>query len=36
MFGKHFELDEKAMSIVEDIGRYMPGGFFVYKAEGNE
>ena len=36
MFGKHFELDEKSMSIVEDIGKYMPGGFFIYKAEGKE
>lgn len=35
MFGKHFELDEAAMSIVEDIGSYMPGGFFIYKAEGD-
>jgi len=36
MFGKHFELDEKAMTLVETIGSYMPGGFFIYKAEGNE
>jgi len=36
MFGKHFELDEKAMTLVETIGSYLPGGFFIYKAEGNE
>ena len=33
MFGKHFELNEETMSIVEEIGRHMPGGFFIYKAE---
>ena len=36
MFGKHFELNEETFAIVEDIGRHMPGGFFIYKAEGNE
>ena len=33
MFGKHFELNEQMLSIVEEIGRHMPGGFFIYKAE---
>ena len=33
MFGKHFELNEETMHIVEEIGRHMPGGFFIYKAE---
>ncbi|MBE6041229.1 MAG: response regulator [Clostridiales bacterium] len=33
MFGKNFELNEKTMPIVEEIGRHMPGGFFIYKAE---
>ena len=32
MFGKHFELNEQTLSIVENIGRHMPGGFFIYKA----
>ena len=31
MFGAHFQLNEQTMSIVEEIGRYMPGGFFIYK-----
>ena len=31
----HFKLNDKNMSIVEDIGRYMPGGFFIYKAQGD-
>lgn len=36
MFGKNFELNEETMYIVEELGRHMPGGFFIYKAEGNE
>ena len=32
MFGEHFQLNEKTMTIVEEIGRHMPGGFFIYKA----
>ena len=36
MFGKNFELNEQTMHIIEEIGRHMPGGFFIYKAEGNE
>ena len=33
MFGKHFMLNEETRYIVEEIGRHMPGGFFIYKAE---
>ena len=33
MFGKHFQLNEQTIHIVEEIGRHMPGGFFIYKAE---
>ncbi len=33
MFGKNFMLNEETMHIVEEIGRHMPGGFFIYKAE---
>lgn len=33
MFGQHFMLNEDTMHIVEEIGRHMPGGFFIYKAE---
>ena len=36
MFGKNFELNEDTLRFVEEIGRHMPGGFFIYKAEGNE
>ncbi len=36
MFGKNFVLNENTMSIIEEIGRHMPGGFFIYKAEGDE
>ncbi|MBR6198962.1 MAG: response regulator [Spirochaetales bacterium] len=32
MFGKHFELNDQTLHIVEEIGRQMPGGFFIYKA----
>ena len=34
MFGKHFELNDETMHIVREIGRHMPGGFFIYKADG--
>ncbi len=33
MFGKSFALNESTIPIVEEIGRHMPGGFFIYKAE---
>lgn len=33
MAGSHFELNEQTLSIIEEIGGHMPGGFFVYKAE---
>ena len=33
MFGKHFQLNEQTIHIVEEIGRHLPGGFFIYKAE---
>ena len=36
MFGKNFELNEQTMIIIKEIGRHMPGGFFIYKAEGDE
>ena len=32
MFGERFELNEQTIPIVEEIGRHMPGGFFIYKA----
>ncbi len=36
MFGKHFQLNEETMHIVEEIGRHMPGGFFIYRSEGQQ
>lgn len=33
MVGKKFELTEDTLSIIEEIGGHMPGGFFIYKAE---
>ncbi len=36
MFGKNFVLNENTMTIIEEIGRHMPGGFFIYRAEGAE
>ena len=33
MFGKYFEWNENTMHVIEEIGRHMPGGFFIYKAE---
>ena len=32
MFGKRFQLNEETIPVVEEIGRHMPGGFFIYKA----
>jgi len=32
MFGEKFEFNEQTMTIVEAIGRHMPGGFFIYKS----
>ena len=33
VFGKKFQLNEQTLPIVEEIGRHMPGGFFIYQAE---
>ena len=33
MFGKRFELNEQTIPVVEELGRQMPGGFFIYRAE---
>ena len=32
MFGKHFQLSEETLHVVEEVGKHMPGGFFIYKA----
>lgn len=36
MFGKRFEMNEHTMPVIEEIGRHMPGGFFIYRAGGDE
>jgi len=36
MFGQHFQLNEQTMHIVEEIGRHMPGGFFIYQKRAPE
>mgnify|MGYP002621684696 CR=1 FL=1 len=36
MFGKHFELNEKTITVIEYLGRQMPGGLFIYKAAAPE
>ncbi len=36
MFGKHFQLNEQTLHIIIEMGRQMPGGFFIYKAQGEE
>ena len=36
MFEERFELSAETLHIVEEIGRHMPGGFFIYRAEGDE
>lgn len=36
MFGRHLPLSEQALQVIEQIGADMPGGFFIYKATGNE
>ena len=33
MAGTKFELTEETLSVIEEIGGHMPGGFFIYKAE---
>lgn len=33
MFGKKFQLNSENLKVIEEIGRHMPGGFFIYKAD---
>ena len=35
MFGKNLDLNEQTMTFIEELGRHMPGGFFIYKSEGD-
>ena len=36
MFGERFELNEETIPVIEEVGRHMPGGFFIYKATAPE
>ena len=36
MFSKSFILNEQSLSVIEQFGEQMPGGFFIYKADGSE
>ena len=33
MFGNKFQLNRQNLEVIEEIGKHMPGGFFIYKAE---
>ena len=33
MFEKQFRLNEQSISVIREIGKHMPGGFFIYRAE---
>ena len=33
MFEKQFRLNEQSISVIQEIGNHMPGGFFIYRAE---
>ena len=33
MFGKNFKLDETTLPVIAEIGKHMPGGFFIYEAQ---
>ena len=30
---KAFQLNEQSISVIQEIGKHMPGGFFIYRAE---
>ncbi len=36
MFSKYFILNEQSLSIIEQFGEHMPGGFFIYRADEGE
>ena len=33
---RSFELNEDTLSVIEEIGGHMPGGFFIYRADESE
>ena len=36
MFSRNFTLNEQSLSVIEQFGEQMPGGFFIYKADDSE
>ncbi len=36
MLSRYFTVNEQSLSIIEEFGEHMPGGFFIYKAEESE
>ena len=36
VFSKQFILNEQSLSVIEQFGEHMPGGFFIYKADESE
>ncbi len=36
MFSKYFVLNAQSLSVIEQLGEHMPGGFFIYKADEGE
>ena len=36
MFSKNFILNHESLSVIEQFGEHMPGGFFIYKADETE
>ena len=36
MFGQRFQLNEETMSIVEEVGKHMPGGFIIYRSDNED
>ena len=36
MAGKSFELNETTLPVIEELGRHMPGGFFIYQKRAPE
>ncbi len=34
MLGKKLFLNDQTITVIEEIGDHIPGGFFIYKAEG--
>ncbi len=36
MFSENFVLNEETLEVIEQLGEHMPGGFFIYKASGDE